>query len=123
MARTVATFRAPTGARNASRTGRTVAQASLKAAPGEIRVVRGASFESLQSEGVFSWPIWTCEASEFPWTYDQNETCYLLEGEVEAKADSGETASFQAGDLVSFPAGMSCTWKVTQAVKKHYKFY
>ena len=27
-----------------------------------------------------------------------------------------------AGDLVTFPAGMSCTWKVRKPVKKHYKF-
>jgi uncharacterized cupin superfamily protein len=26
------------------------------------------------------------------------------------------------GDLVTFPAGMSCTWEVRGAVKKHYRF-
>ena len=29
---------------------------------------------------------------------------------------------FGAGDLVTFPAGMSCTWEVHGAVKKHYTF-
>ena len=32
--------------------------------------------------GVRSWPIWEKEASEFPWFYDEQETCYLLEGDV-----------------------------------------
>jgi hypothetical protein len=27
-----------------------------------------------------------------------------------------------AGDLVVFPAGMSCTWKVLVPVRKHYDF-
>lgn len=88
-----------------------------------VNVVRGPEERRLEAEGVYKWPIWTCESSEFPWKYDQNETCYLLEGEVTVIPDDGEPVSFQAGDLVSFPAGMSCTWKVTKAVKKHYRFH
>ncbi|MFP4017166.1 MAG: cupin domain-containing protein [Halanaerobiales bacterium] len=71
--------------------------------------------------GVFSWPIWEKEVSEFPWHYDSKEVCYLLEGEVTVKTDS-ETVEFEAGDLVTFPAGLHCTWKITKDVKKHYKF-
>ncbi|NET86216.1 MAG: cupin domain-containing protein, partial [Moorea sp. SIO1F2] len=26
------------------------------------------------------------------------------------------------GDLVTFPAGMSCTWKILSNVRKHYQF-
>jgi uncharacterized cupin superfamily protein len=72
--------------------------------------------------GVGGWPIWSCEASEFPWTYDSRETCYLLEGEVVVTPDGGEPVAFGAGDLVAFPAGMSCLWDVRQAVRKHYRF-
>ncbi|MFA6318934.1 MAG: cupin domain-containing protein, partial [Elusimicrobiota bacterium] len=42
-----------------------------------------------------SWPIWTKEASSFPWTYDAGETCLILEGEVTVKT-SGEEVSFKA---------------------------
>ena len=28
----------------------------------------------------------------------------------------------EPGDLVRFPKGMSCTWKVTQPIRKHYNF-
>ena len=26
------------------------------------------------------------------------------------------------GDLVTFPAGMSCTWEIRRPVRKHYRF-
>lgn len=72
--------------------------------------------------GVFSWPIWQKEASEFPWHYDEIETCYLLEGDVVITPDNGETVAIGKGDLVTFPAGMSCTWHINRAVSKHYSF-
>jgi uncharacterized cupin superfamily protein len=46
----------------------------------------------------------------------------LLEGEVTVTPAGGEPVRFGKGDLVTFPAGMSCTWKVHKAVRKHYKF-
>jgi len=76
----------------------------------------------LEEQGVFDWPIWTKEISVFPWTYGSSETCYLLEGEVVVTPEGGEPVSFGAGDLVTFPAGMSCTWDVRKPVKKHYTF-
>jgi uncharacterized cupin superfamily protein len=36
--------------------------------------------------------------------------------------DGGEPVRMGAGDLVTFPAGMSCTWEVRAAVRKHYTF-
>ncbi|MEW8131172.1 MAG: cupin domain-containing protein, partial [Candidatus Thiodiazotropha endolucinida] len=26
------------------------------------------------------------------------------------------------GDLITFPAGMKCTWEITKDVEKHYTF-
>ena len=72
--------------------------------------------------GVFTWPIWEKEVSEVPWRYDEKETCYLLEGDVTVTPAGGKPVRFGKGDLVTFPAGMSCTWKVHKAVRKHYKF-
>jgi hypothetical protein len=34
----------------------------------------------------------------------------------------GEAVTVGQGDLVTFPDGMSCTWKVTKPVRKHYRF-
>ena len=89
---------------------------------GAIKVERNPDSKRLETLGVKTWPIWTKEESEFPWSYSDTETCYLLEGEVEVTPEGGEPVRFGQGDLVTFPKGMSCTWKITRAVKKHYTF-
>ncbi|HEY9661852.1 MAG TPA: cupin domain-containing protein, partial [Allocoleopsis sp.] len=61
-------------------------------------------------------------ASTFPWTYDEQETCYFLEGEVMVTPTGGQPVSMGKGDLVTFPAGMSCTWEILKDVRKHYCF-
>jgi len=70
---------------------------------------------------LMSKPTWGCEVSMFDWHYDSQENCILTEGEVEVTYDGG-SASFGAGDYVEFPQGLSCVWKVTKPVKKHYEF-
>jgi uncharacterized cupin superfamily protein len=88
----------------------------------KIKVERHPSAERLSDLGVSNWPIWTKEASEFPWTYEEPETCYLLEGQVTVTCPEGDPVSFGKGDLVTFPQGLSCTWKISKDVKKHYRF-
>lgn len=75
-----------------------------------------------ETQAARSWPIWTKEASEFPWEYDEKETCLILEGRVTVTNERGERFSFGAGDWVVFPQGMRCTWKVEAPVRKHYRF-
>jgi uncharacterized cupin superfamily protein len=75
----------------------------------------------LDELGVKGWPIWTKEPSTFDWHYDEQEICFFLEGDVTVKTSQGEV-SFGKGDLVTFPQGLSCTWHVNKAVKKHYRF-
>ena len=73
--------------------------------------------------GVYDWPIWSKEVSTFPWTYEQKETCYILEGEAIVTPDDGsEPVHLQAGDLVTFVSGLSCTWDIKQDIQKHYDF-
>lgn len=88
----------------------------------EIIVVNNPSADQLEALGIYNWPIWTKEASVFPWTYDSSETCLFLEGDVIVTPDGGEPVHMGKGDMVSFPEGMSCTWEIRQAVRKHYKF-
>lgn len=83
--------------------------------------VRKPTQQELNSLGVSSWPIWICGVSTFDWHYDEKETCYLLEGRVTVEAE-GESVSFGKGDLVVFPQGLSCMWKVAEPVRKHYRF-
>ncbi|NUQ62305.1 MAG: cupin domain-containing protein [Pirellulales bacterium] len=67
------------------------------------------------------WPIWEKEPSEFPWYYDEKETCLILEGDVTVESRE-QTVRFGPGDLVIFPQGLDCTWKISKAVRKHYQF-
>jgi uncharacterized cupin superfamily protein len=82
--------------------------------------VEKKSDDQLIAIGVFSWPVWSKEVSEFEWTYEDEERCYVLEGDVEVTA-YGETTSFGKGDFVTFPVGMTCVWKVLKPVRKHYQ--
>jgi len=88
----------------------------------EIKIEKNPSPERLRDMGVLEWPIWTKEASTFPWTYDGAETCYFLEGDVIVTPAGGESIRVGKGDLVTFPDGMSCTWEVRKAVRKHFTF-
>ncbi len=89
---------------------------------GAIKVEKNPGRERLDELGVKDWPVWTKESSEFAWSYDDTETCYFLQGDVIVTPVDGEPVEVGAGDLVTFPKGMSCTWKIRQDVKKHYIF-
>ena len=89
---------------------------------GNIQINRQPQQSELDMMGVYTWPIWQKEASEFPWHYDATATCYFLDGDVTVTPDGGNPVSMSKGDLATFPAGMSCTWRIDTAVRKHYSF-
>ena len=70
------------------------------------------------------WGTWGCGVSTFDWTYDDEETAYILEGEVTVTPDdkSLPAVTIKAGQLVTFPDQMSCKWDVTVPINKHYCF-
>ena len=72
--------------------------------------------------GIKNWPIWECEPSNFEWNYFEKETCLIIEGEATIKISNGDIYKIIAGDLVSFPSGLSCKWEVHKGIKKHYRF-
>ncbi len=43
-------------------------------------------------------------------------------GDVQVTPDGGAPVEFGAGDLVTFPQNMSCTWKIRKGIRKHYRF-
>lgn len=88
----------------------------------DISIDTQPSRDRLTEIGVFDWPIWAKEISTFPWTYGESETCYFLEGDVVVTPAGGIPVKMGKGDLVRFPAGMSCIWEIRAAVKKHYTF-
>ena len=70
----------------------------------QIYIEHDPSPMKLEVIGVYDWPIW------------------ILEGEIIVTPDGGEPVKIVENDLVSFPAGMSCTWEILSPVKKHYNF-
>lgn len=88
----------------------------------KIEIEHSPSEDRLTDLGVRQWPIWEKEISEFPWHYDSQEICYFLEGQVTVTPEEGDPVHVGQGDLVTFPSGMSCVWKVEKGVKKHYQF-
>ncbi|KAM6594916.1 hypothetical protein CsatA_002619 [Cannabis sativa] len=88
-----------------------------------IKIEKNPPESKLTQMGVRNWPKWGCPPSKFPWTYEAKETCYLLKGKVKVTPEGAkECVEIEAGDLVEFPKGMSCTWDVSLTVDKHYKF-
>jgi len=88
----------------------------------EIKVERPDE-KKLEELGVKNWPIWEKEVSEFDWYYDTNETCFFLEGKVEVTTEDGKKVIVRRGDLVTFPKGLKCRWKVIEPVRKHYNLF
>jgi uncharacterized protein len=78
--------------------------------------------KKLEELDVASWAIWEKEISEFPWYYDETEMCYILEGHAIVTPKDGTAVEIKAGDLVTFSEGLSCSWNITQSIKKHYYF-
>jgi len=66
-------------------------------------------------------PTWGCDVSEFDWSYPEEETCLIIEGEVIITYNGGEV-SIGKGDMATFPQGLSCVWNVTKPLRKHYCF-
>ncbi|KAG8389137.1 hypothetical protein BUALT_Bualt02G0197900 [Buddleja alternifolia] len=89
-------------------------------------IVQKAPSESQLSElGIKYWPKWGCPPGKYQLKFDAQETCYLVRGKVKVypkNSESEEVVEFGAGDLVVIPKGLSCTWDVSVAVDKHYKF-
>ena len=88
----------------------------------QILIEHNPSEAKLDVMGIYGWPVWSKEVSTFPWSYDRQESCYILEGRVIVTPDGGEPVEIIEGDMVTFPKGMSCTWDIKEDIKKHYNF-
>ncbi len=60
---------------------------------------------------------WDCTAGSFRWTYYEDETIRILEGEAHIEVD-GVFRVFGPGDALFFPLGQSVRWVVPQYVRK-----
>ncbi|CAL0309808.1 unnamed protein product [Lupinus luteus] len=88
-----------------------------------ITIERNPSQSRLDELNIKCWPKWGCSPGKYQLKFDAEETCYLLKGKVKAyPKGSSDFVEFGAKDLVTIPKGMSCTWDVSVAVDKYYKF-
>lgn len=78
--------------------------------------------EKLKILKIDTWSPWECEPSTFDWSYDSNETAYILEGQVTVTCPDGQKVDIGPGDLVRFPQGLNCTWDVKKKIRKVYRF-
>lgn len=85
-----------------------------------IQITR-PSQEELARLGIDSWPSWECEPSDFDWQYPDRETAYVFKGRAAVIAEDGQQAELGPGDLVVFPKGLKCRWKVTEQIEKVYR--
>jgi len=77
--------------------------------------------EEIAQKGIRSWPVWEKEISRFSWSYDSEEQCYIVEGDVVIETENGNF-TLKPGDFVTFEKGLECIWDIRSAVKKHYNF-
>jgi uncharacterized protein len=87
----------------------------------QIIVEKNPAQTRLDTLGVTKWETWEKEVSVFPWDFPEQEIAYILAGECVITPTGGTPVSFGKGDLVTFPAGLSGSWEVKQALHKHYK--
>ncbi|KAK0582147.1 hypothetical protein LWI29_022039 [Acer saccharum] len=90
-----------------------------------ITVETNPSESRLSELNIKCWPKWGCSPGKYQLKFDAEETCYLLKGKVKVYTKGSsetECVEFGAGDLVIIPKGLSCTWDVSLAVDKYYKF-
>ncbi|CAF2069298.1 hypothetical protein Bca4012_087174 [Brassica carinata] len=104
-----------------------------------IIVEKNPSQDRLDELKFKSWPKWGCSPGKYHLKYEAEEICYIVKGKVKVypKSSSSTAASsssssldaqvdwsveFGAGDIVTFPKGLSCTWDVSLSVDKHYIF-
>jgi uncharacterized protein len=62
--------------------------------------------------------VWDCTPGSFKWHYGMDEAIVVISGEAFMINDEGEERRFGPGDLGFFPAGTSCTWRITEHLRK-----
>ena len=69
-----------------------------------------------------SWPTWTSKPSHFDWEYEEEEHCYIVEGEATIEVNGISPITISPGDYIIFPKGLKCHWTIHRFIKKHYTF-
>jgi hypothetical protein len=86
-----------------------------------IDVVRKPPGERPGEPDISQWREWTIDEGRFIRHYGGDEFCYILEGEALIAVRGGSSIEIREGDLISVPAGLSCTWTIRKKVRVLYQ--
>lgn len=79
---------------------------------GEVRLLRGDDTDG----GSYFNGFWRVTSAEppppFPYEMAQNETIYVIEGELTIEVEDGPTLTLGPGDMASFRPGTKTTWRL-----------
>lgn len=77
-----------------------------------------AGLHSPSIDGRASTHIWDCTSGTFWWTFGDDETVVIIEGEVRVTTELGETRTLRQGDIAYFAGGTRALWDVETYVRK-----
>lgn len=69
-------------------------------------------------DGTSSIIVWDCTAGRFNWHYSKDEMVVVIAGEAFITNEKGDERRLGPGDMGFFPAGTSCTWHITDCLRK-----
>ena len=84
-------------------------------------IIENLGEAEVENRGIRNWPVWEKEISRFDWTYEGDEECLILEGEVFVETDKGSFL-IKKGDFVTFKKGLECIWDIKKPIKKYFNF-
>jgi uncharacterized protein len=77
--------------------------------------------DEINQKGIRNWPVWEKGISRFKHTYEEDEHCLFIEGEVIIESEE-DKVKLHPGDYVIFRNGLNCIWDIRKPVKKYYHF-
>ena len=77
-----------------------------------------AGLHSPSIDGRAATQIWECTSGAFWWTFHDEETVVILEGEVRVTTPAGETRILRPGDVAYFAEGTRALWQIDDYVRK-----
>jgi uncharacterized cupin superfamily protein len=74
------------------------------------------------SDGTMLSGIWEATPGTYHATYTAYEFVHMLAGRIVITPDGGTSVTVQAGDAFVVEADFKGTWKIEEAVRKHFDF-
>ena len=73
-----------------------------------------------ERRGILEWPTSQRQVSRYHWHYDAVEVAYIETGSARIETEDGNI-EIEAGDLVTLPEDLDCTWIIREPLRKRYK--